>query len=279
MFFGLCPIQAFSDTKLQPLTSKPERKATSFSVLDVSPGDMAFEATETILAHFGQPLVDELVTLNVRSSNGREFRYEYAQRMLSPWVTPVLRLGQEPYEEVTLSLATGVLEGRVLEVQRTIVAVGNDRPSAEAVFAQVKEIFGPPSYEKLDSFESHLIYLHSSDGFISSLQALDAQIVAQSGMGNLRSSTGLAGGQFDNETPCVTAIGQPAIYQFKSPRTDDPLAGCDLVFHVQVQAAGGKTTVRFDLVDYALVRLNRDETDRQILEALEQPQSESKIKL
>ncbi|WP_139231481.1 hypothetical protein [Aliiroseovarius crassostreae] len=208
LVFGLCPIEAFAETKLQPLTSKPERKATTFSVLDVSPGDMAFEAIEALLAHFDQQLVDELVTLNVRSSKGREFRYEYAQRMLSPWVTPFMRMGQEPYEEVILSLATGVLEGRVLGVQRTIVAVGNDRPSAETVFAQVKETFGPPSYEKFDSFESHLLYLISSDGFISNLRDLDTQIVAQSGQGNLRSSTGMAGGQFDNETPCVTAIGQ-----------------------------------------------------------------------
>ena len=276
---ALFPCTAFAQEVLPPTLKNYAPVEPIYSILGVAPGQTSDEAAKAFLAQFDQPLVDELATLNVRSSNGREFRYEYAQRMLSPWVTPVLRMGQEPYEEVTLSLATGVLEGRVLGVQRTIVAVGNDRPFAEAVFAQVKEAFGPPSYERLDSFESHLLYLHSSDGFISNLNNLDTQIVAQSGQGNLRSSTGVAGGQFDTETPCVTTIGQPAIYQFKSPRIDDPLAGCDLVFHVQVQAAGGKTTVRFDLVDFALVRLNRDETDRQILEALEKPQSESKIKL
>lgn len=122
-----------------------------------------------------------------------------------------------------------------------------------AVFAQVKEAFGLPSYERLDGFESHLLYLHSSDGFISNLQDLDAQVVAQSGQGNLRTSISVAGGQFDKETLCITTIGRPAVYQFKSPRTDDPLTGCNLVFHVQVQTAGGKTTIRFDLVDYALV--------------------------
>jgi len=275
----LLPCTAFAQESLTPTPGKYVPIEPVYSILGVTPGWTADEAREAFLAHLDQPLADEVVALNVRSSNGREFQHEYTQRLLSPWVTPFMRMGQEPYEEVTLSLATGVLEGRLLGVQRAIVQIGNDRPSAEAVFAQVKEIFGPPSYEKLDSFESHLMYLHSSDGFISSLRDLDTQIVAQSGQGNLRSSTGVAGGQFDNETPCVTAIGQPAIYQFKSPRTDDPLAGCDLVFHVQVQAADGKTTVRFELVDYALVRLNRDETDRQILEILEQPQSESKIKL
>lgn len=37
--------------------------------------------------------------------------------------------------------------------------------------------------------------------------------------------------------------------------------------------------IRFDLVDYAPVRQNHDETDHQIIEILGQSQSESEIKL
>ncbi len=274
-----CPAISFADSDLAPLTLENKGNTSPYSVLGLSPGDPYSITQEKLSGHFDKPLADEIVTLSVRNSKGREFRYEYAQRMISPWVTPFVRMGHEPYEEVNLSLATDVLEGRVLGIHRTIVETDNDRPSAEAVFTQVKEAFGVPSYEQLGGFTSHLLYLHGPDGFISDLGALDAQIVAASGQGNLRSSIGVAGGQFDKETPCISTIGQPAIYQFKSTRTHDPLAGCDLVFHVAVQSGSEKTTISFDLVDYALVRLNRDETDRQILEALEQPQTKSKIKL
>ena len=37
--------------------------------------------------------------------------------------------------------------------------------------------------------------------------------------------------------------------------------------------------IRFDLMDYRLIRANRGETDRQIMDLLEQEQSPSRIKL
>ncbi|WP_299152992.1 hypothetical protein [uncultured Tateyamaria sp.] len=276
---AVTPMLAFADNTLVPSTSEFMATNTPYAVLDISPGVSLVSAQESIEGYFDQSLAAETVTMNARSANGREFQYEYVQRLVSPWVTPTMRMGNAPYEEIVLPLATDALDRRVLGVHRTVVATENDRPSAEAVFEQVKEAFGPPSYERLDAYESHMLYLHSSDGLISDLVDLDRQTVAASGEGNLRSLIGVSGGQFDVETPCITAIGRPAAYQFKYPRSEDPLAGCDFVFQIEVQSTGQKTTIRFELIDYALVRQNRDETDRQIIEILEQPQSESEIKL
>lgn len=267
---ALFPVTAIGQDTLAPTSQPIDASIHSFTILDVAPGSDRGDAARALSSHFGQALLDETTTLNVRSSNGRSFQYEYAQRLVSPWVTPFVRMGSEPYEEVNVSLATGVLEGRVLGIDRTIVATGSDQPAAEAVFRQVEEAFGVPSLVHLDAYKSELIYAYADGAFIADLKAADPAPSNAS----VESSDYLSDG-----TPCKTAIGRSPIYQYRSSRGDDWIGNCDLVFRVVVEGSSAKTTIRFSLNDYALTRVNRDETDRQINEALQQPQPASEIKL
>lgn len=142
---AMFPVTAIGQDTLAPTSLPIDASIHSYTILDVAPGSDRGDAARALSSHFGQALMDETATLNVRSSNGRSFQYEYAQRLVSPWVTPFVRMGSEPYEEVNVSLATDVLEGRVLGIDRTIVATGSDQPAAEAVFRQVEKAFGAPS--------------------------------------------------------------------------------------------------------------------------------------
>ncbi|MEP3638077.1 MAG: hypothetical protein ABJN14_12565 [Paracoccaceae bacterium] len=243
---------------------------SSFSVLEVRPGDTVDAAAGILSNHFGNDLTPDFASLVVRSLVGRELQYEYPQRLVSSWVTPFVRLGNEPYEDVNVSLATGVLEGRVLGIDRTIVSTGLGRPSAVSVFRQVEEVYGVPSLVHLDAYKSEMIYAYASGAFIADLKAADPT----PSTADVGSSDYLS-----NDTPCKTAVGRSPIYQYRSPRGEDWIGGCDLIFRVVVESGGANTTIRFSLNDYALARLNRDETDRQINEGLEHPQPASEIKL
>ncbi|MGJ8629024.1 MAG: hypothetical protein ACSHXB_18845 [Sulfitobacter sp.] len=270
-FLGiLLPFAAFAQNSLLPTAQSASAIDHPYSVLGVIPGARKDEAAQLLSSHFKRDLADEVVALNVRSRDGRSFQYEYAQRLVSPWVTPFVRMGSEPYEDVNVILATGVLEGRVLGIDRTIVATGSDRPSAEAVFRQIEESFGAPSLVHLDGYKSELIYAYAHGAFIPDLKAADPTPNA-AGVGS--------SDYLSNDTPCKTVIGRSPIYQYRSPGGDDWIGDCDLIFRVLVESGGAKTTIRFSLNDYALARVNRDETDRQINEALEQPQPASEIKL
>jgi hypothetical protein len=267
---ALFPVTVLGQDTLAPMSPPVDATKHSYTILDVAPGSDGGDAAKALSSHFGQNLADDIITLNVTSSNGRSFKYEYVQRLVSPWVTPFVRMGNEPYEDVNVSLATGVLEGRVLGIDRTVVATASDRPSAESVFRQVEEAFGVPSLVHLDAYKSELIYAYADGAFITNLKAADPTPSGAS----IGSSEYLS-----NDTPCKTAIGRSPIYQYRSPRGEGWIGGCDLIFRVLVENGGAKTTIRFSLNDYALARLNRDETDRQINEALEQPQPASEIKL
>ncbi len=269
-FIGAIPAITFAEGVLKPYEPQPAPTNSSFSVLGITPGDTRDAAAGMLSSHFDTDLTPDVIIFGVRSTEGRELQISYAQRLISPWVTPFVRMGSEPYEDVNVSLATGVLEGRVLGIDRTIIATGSDRPSVESVFRQVEETFGAPSLVHLDEYKSELIYAYADGEFITDLKAIDPTTSA-AGVGS--------SDYLSNETPCKSAIGRSPIYQYRSPRGDDWIGDCDLVFQVLVESGRAKTTIRFSLNDYALARVNRDETDRQINGALEQPQPASEIKL
>jgi hypothetical protein len=188
-------------------------------------------------------------------------------------------MGSEDYEEITVDLATDVLGGRVLSLHRTVVMFGNDRPSAEAIFGQLIEIYGQPSAMVTGSYESELLYAYGSEGFVADLLGLEATMHPVVAGQPSTASHSRFGSYFHDDVPCIGAIGRNSFYEFQIPRREDPLASCDAALRVQVQTSGPKTMIRFDLMDYRLIRANREETDLQILEALEEEQTTSRIKL
>lgn len=249
------------------------------AILGVSPNMDAETAISALSAHFERDLVPETVILSVQSPQGRQFQYEYSQRLTTPWVDQFERMGSESYEEVTVDLATDVLAGRVLALHRTIVMTDDDRPSAEAIFGQLIESYGEPSAMATNSYESELLYAYGKDGFITDLIALEATMhPAVSGQPSAASQSRF-GTYFHDDVPCIGAAGRDGFYEFEMPRREDPLVSCDAALRVRVQTSGPKTMIRFDLLDYRLIRANREETDRQIMEALDEEQAASGLKL
>ncbi|MGJ8596782.1 hypothetical protein [Sulfitobacter sp.] len=264
---------------LQSIITSVEATIHPHAILGVSPNMDVESASGTLSLHFERDLVPEEVTLSIQSPEGRLFQYVYSQRLTTPWVDPFVRMGSEDYEEITVDLATGVLDGRVLAVHRTIAMFGTDRPSAEAVFAQLIESYGQPSAIVTGSYDSELIYAYGSNGFIADLPALEASMHPVVTGQPMTASISRFGSFFHDDVPCTNAVGRDAYYEFRMPRREDPLASCDAALRVRVQSSGPKTTIHIDLMDYRLIRANRAETDRQILEALDEEQAPSRIEL
>ncbi|MEP3296432.1 MAG: hypothetical protein ABJO27_08135 [Pseudoruegeria sp.] len=275
------PAASADDTTddLQSLPSMIEATVHPHAILGVAPNMDAESALTALSLHFERDLVPEEITLNLRSPQGRQFQYVYSQRLTTPWVDLSVRMGSEDYEEITVDLATGVFDGRVLAVHRTIAMFGTDRPSAEAVFGQLIESYGQPSAMVTGAYDSELIYAYGTDGFIADLPALEALIHPVVIGQPMTASISRFGSYFHDDVPCINAIGRDAFYEFRMPRLEDPLESCAAALKVRVQISGPKTMIRFDLMDYRLIRANRIETDRQILEALEEEQAPSRIKL
>jgi hypothetical protein len=264
---------------LRSLTSPATATVHPHTILGVAPNLDAESALAALSIHFERDLVIEEATLNVQSPQGRQFQYVYSQRLTTPWVDQFVRMGGDDYEEITVDLATGVLDGRVLAVHRTIAMFGTDRPSAEAIFGQLIESYGQPSAMITGSYDSELIYAYGKDGFIADLPALEVSMHPVVTGQPMTASISRFGSFFHDDVPCINAIGRDAFYEFRMPRREDPLASCAAALRVRVQISGPKTTIHFDLMDYRLIRANRDETDQQIMEALDDEQAPSRIKL
>lgn len=266
-------------TSLQPHTPMIAPTEHPYGILGLAPGASRQTALKTLSEHFERDLFPENVTLYIQSSQGRQFQYEYVQRLTTPWVDPLVRMSNDSYEEITVDLATEVLGGRILAIHRTIVMTENDRPSAEAIFGQLIETYGQPSAMITGAHESELLYAYGNSGFIADLKQLEDTMHPVIANQPRTASISRYGSYLHEDVPCIGAIGRNGFYTFEMPRRDDPLASCDAALRVHVRASGGKTMIRFDLMDYRLIRANREETDRQIMNLLEQEQSPSRIKL
>lgn len=279
MFFALSAQAEVLVTSLQPQTPMTAPTKHPYGILGLTPGASRQAALEALSEHFERDLFPESVTLSIQSPQGRQFQYEYVQRLTTPWVDGFVRMGNDSYEEITVDLATDVLDGRVLAIHRTIMMTENDRPSAESIFDQLIETYGQPSAMVTGTHESELLYAYGNDGFISDLKQLEDTMHPVIANQPRTASISRYGSYFHEDVPCIGAIGRNVFYAFQMPRRDDPLASCDAALRVHVRASGGKTMIRFDLMDYRLIRANREKTDRQIMDLLEQEQSPSRIKL
>lgn len=283
LFSSILPLQCvWADGNfdgLRALTSPATATVHPHNILGVAPNMDAESALTELSLHFERDLVSEEITLSIQSQQGRQFQYVYSQRLTTPWVDQFVRMGSDDYEEIAVDLATGVLDGRVLAIHRTIAMFGTDRPSAEAVFSQLIESYGEPSAMVTGAYDSELIYAYGTDGFIADLPALEASMHPVVTGQPMTASISRFGSLFHKDVPCISAIGRDAFYEFRTPRREDPLASCAAALRVRVQISGPKTTIRFDLMDYRLIRTNRGETDQQILEALDEEQAPSRMKL
>lgn len=238
---------AFSD-ELTALPAPPPR-AYPYKILDIQPGQIATEVLPQVEAHLGGSMAPERMQQVVTSPAGRRFEAELTVGYKTAAVDLYTTMGDEPYESVSLTTATPVLEGRIVAIARNLRKPTAELPEPAEVFAQVEALYGEPTWRG-DRFDTpHILYVWTPDGQMPPQQ----------------------------EQPCGHAFYDG--YEFRPEREPENHPECSALLKVAFDTKAGNSTLYFSLIDLDLARLDTAETERQIRDALETELVPSDMKL
>jgi hypothetical protein len=228
---------AFADD-LTPLPA-PDARPYPYKILDIQPGQIAADIVPQIEEHLGGSLAPVIMQQAVTSPEGRQFEADITTGFETLGVSLHTRMGEQPYEEVLLTTATPVLEGRVIKIWRNMRQPNADLPDPAELTAQLEALYGLPSWVGPDSIGARMVkYVWTPSGQLAPQQ----------------------------EEPCSGAnyLG----YSFDNDRKPVAPPECSAVFTMSHETKAGQSTVRFSLIDFDLARQDLEETDRQILEQI-----------
>lgn len=249
------PIAAHAQDSLTEMLT-PEPRPYPYAILDIQPGAEAMEASSMFGERMMLILVPEQVALRVENGEGRAFALTFDQKLVTQGVGLHTRKGRDPYAEITATLATEAIGGRVLQIRRTIREPNENLPEPAALIAQLEERYGPPS--KRDG--SSATWAWGEEGFIPDLDGQPLhEITTVSQFGSRKTI---------QYRPCTTGFSADAEYRFRQHRETPIMPGCTALFTVGVSGGAQLSTVSFSLTDFDLIRQHVAEVDRQILEAL-----------
>lgn len=138
------PVVANAQDRLTE-TLVPEPRPYPYAILDIQPGAEVMDAASMFGEQMMLILVPEQDALRVENGEGRAFALTFDQKLVTQGVGLHTRMGRDPYAEITATLATKAMVGRVLRIQRTFREPNENLPEPAAILAQIEGLFGPPS--------------------------------------------------------------------------------------------------------------------------------------
>lgn len=75
----------------------PEKRPYPMAIFGIQPG-MAADEARALVAKRGIELAPITATMRVTSSAGRTFDTEFTQQLVTPGISPMVRLGSEPFQ-------------------------------------------------------------------------------------------------------------------------------------------------------------------------------------
>ena len=237
LIFSQVAVAAFADD-LTPLPV-PDPRPYPYMILDLQPGQIATKTVPELEEHLGGSLDPKVIQQVVTSPEGLRFEADITIGYNTAGIGLRTRMGNEPYEQITLRNATPVLEGRIVGIWRTMRKPNAELPDPAALAAQLEELYGSPSWSGTDALGGRMVsYVWTPSGQLSPQE----------------------------EEPCARLSYQG--YAFDSERRPIAPAECSAVFTASYETEAGQSTIRFSLVDFELARQDLEETDRQILDQI-----------
>ena len=225
---------------LVPLPA-PEARPYPYAILGVRPGMTRDEAVAALEAGAGRPLELAAETLHVRvaAPDGRAVEFAYDVSLETPKRDPYAGLRRmndptdvEASEHFTLTLASDVLEGRVLAVHRSLRRL-NDAPDAlpprEALRAQLEALYGAPSHARETTGDRGTVsatwtWAWGEDGFIPDLEGQPERTLQHEATpGDVRPMSPTAPALRASATGSPTSSSTPA--PGRTPRAASPSTG------------------------------------------------------
>ncbi|WP_313349152.1 hypothetical protein [Paracoccus sp. (in: a-proteobacteria)] len=264
--FALLPVgSALADGQLTPVDA-PATRPYPYKIQELQPG----MPLEDITARFAELSADaptrETRSLRVQSPEGAAFEFSFQDFLRIGDIGMQARMANMPQDSTTAFLATEVLGKRPMVIERGIQMPAAEMPELLELKAQIEGLYGPASLTEIDSMSMTLTYAWGEDGFIPDL------------MGQPPMPFEIPDGSMtkiiDNYQPCVfhTYVDSRVQVDFAWPRRKPLMPGCIATYKVTYNVEQDRRRIGFILTDYELGRLHREELDRQILNATENPE-------
>lgn len=201
------------------------------------------------------------VTGNTRTAN-----YSFTRSLHTPGAMRLTQ-GNGTYEVFSVLLATNALDGAVLSINRRLRQPPEALPAPDALRNQLEDTYGPPSRVDIEGRGMRLTYFWAHDGgMIADVNEVEeVENEFEPSPGNRRNF---------RYQPCLTPE-RDAEYEFKFPRRQPFMPGCSVRFTVSYRTGPGIAELSFELRDFDLMRANREASDQQILDYLNNTEVES----
>ncbi len=168
ILFGMSGAALADD--LTPLPA-PDARPYPYKILDIQPGQIGVDIVPQIEQHLGGSLTPVIMQQAVTSPQGRQFEADITTGYETMGVSLHTRMGEQPYEEVLLTTATPVLEGRVIKIWRNMRQPNADLPDPAELTAQLEDLYGPPSWVGPDPIRARTIkYVWTPSGQLAPQQ-------------------------------------------------------------------------------------------------------------
>lgn len=245
----------------------PAERPYPYEILGMQPGDALDDVMAILTPRSETAPTNKTDVFAVQSPDGRtlEFTYELLREIGALSLNDNLANVNFP-EHMRVFLASTVLEQRAVILDRSMRLPTEELPTAQALQAQMEAAYGTPTKIETTRGNVTLTYAWSDEGFIPDLAAQTSHpITFTERDGREITST---------YQPCVAntdkRMNDVTEYFFQYPRPAITATGptCVAIFTISHTTKPGTTAISFKLTDYDLARQNRDELDRQIIEAL-----------
>lgn len=228
-----------------------------YAIVGVVPGMTANEAREIIEEYTDTKLDTDEIAGTV-SANARTANYRYTRSLRTPGATRLTQ-GNGTYEVFEVLLATQALEQTVVSINRRIRKPPESLPEPNALRAQLEETYGTPSRVEIEGPSMRLTYFWTDAGLIEDIEAVEETTIEHEvAPGDIK--------RFRYQ-PCRTPE-RHVEYEFKFPRNRPFMPGCTARFTVAYRTGPGVAELSFELRDFDLIRANREASDQQILDHL-----------
>lgn len=267
--FGPCVASAEQPEGYDTLQDKAgtlPARSYDYAILGIKPGMNGEEAAKRLSEHLGKPMQPTSGVLQVKAPNDAGFRSQMVIGYVTPGIGPTVRMSARPYEEITLDLSTPALGSVVTGIHRTWRIVGDEAPAQGAFFAQIAETYGAPHMTGgKGAGVNEYLYMLSPEG-----APVTGPITVTDANGN--SSTAAY--------PCQDkAHPAEGTYRYRGGKGPETGAHCSVRFSVRYQGGAQDATLRFDLVDFDLMRRDEQAADPQIEQKLSAPATATKLDL
>lgn len=233
--------------QIAPLSSSHTRTSVSHTILGLRLGQSGSEAREAVLAHSGEAFAVRTTNSKHGRRSGEEVGFSYE----SQFYTKSNRRRAAGRDDLTVTLGTAALEGRVVGITRDVTLTKDHAETTDDLVAVMLTKYGEPSLIYDGGQGVTMLYAYDGDGFIKDLKEVSEYLFATKPSNVTHTAFGY---NFHGGVPCLTP--EPDLrYRFLTKRVHiGPASTCAAFLRIDISKFRLPIQMRFVLEDQAAAR-------------------------